>query len=176
MGLLILTVPTNIVLPLLVVGLIWFVRAHFRATLALFTSMLSVRSFPWTMRNYVVFRFLRIRFIQLWSEFVLGNSEQTSPNSGVNVDVSQYEVIAKHMNEIDQDAFYRNAALDFIRGHKVRTVTLYLQKFVNYFNFHNDLRTTSEASRFNDLVVLITYGPLRGGYHCRVTLAKSVSP
>ncbi len=174
LGVLILTVPTTlVVLPLLVVWL-WFDRRPLLRNLTILIACAILVIIPWTVRNYVVFDTFVVISSNSGLNLLLGNSEHTSPNSGVNVDVSQYEVITKHMNEIERDTFYRNAALDYIRGHKIRTVTLYLQKFVNYFNIRNDLWTTSEASRFNDLVVLMTYGPLLLVTIARITLTKRI--
>ena len=92
---------------------------------------------------------------------------------GVKVDISRYEAIGVHFSEIERDTYYRNAALHFIRSHKVQTASRYLQKLTNHFNVRNELWTQQEASRLNDLVMLLTYGPLLAAAFVRIALLKA---
>jgi len=88
----------------------------------------------------------------------LGNSENTTPNSGVNVDISKYDAVAGRLDEIARDKYYRDHAIDYIMNNKQQATKLYLLKLINHFNFRNELRTASESSRISDAVMLVTYG------------------
>lgn len=55
---------------------------------------------------------------------------------------------------------YRDAAIEWIRSNRLDAIQLYFQKFINYFNFRNELGTASESSNTRDIIMLMTYGPL----------------
>ena len=116
----------------------------------------------WTVRNYLVFK--QFIFVNSNSGIVLllGNSENTTPNAGVNVDISKYVQEAERMglDDIGRDRYYREKALGFIRNNKTKAFKLYLLKFLNYFNYRNELGTKAEEARWKDILMLITWGPL----------------
>ena len=87
-------------------------------------------------------------------------SEKTTPNAGVNVDISPYVHAAAGMNEVEQNRYFQREAVAFVRKDPGRAARLYGQKFLNYFNYRNELATTAEASKWKDLTVLFTYGAL----------------
>jgi len=163
-GVLVLTIPAFLlVCPVLVAFLAVANRNSF------FKGVWSVTCFlvcvvlvvgPWTIRNAIYFK----SFIPVSSNsgenLLLGNSENTRPNSGVNVDISRYTSNTQHMNEAEKDAYLTRCALDWIRGHPVAAFKLYVQKVVNYFNYANELYVASESSSLRNWVVLATYYPL----------------
>jgi hypothetical protein len=114
----------------------------------------------WTARNYVTFH----RFVLVSSNsglnLLLGNSENVQPNSGVNTDISRYVGQALKLDEFGRDAFYRQAAIEWIASNKLEAAKLYGLKVLNYFNYRNELRTTAEGSRLKDILMLLTYGAL----------------
>jgi hypothetical protein len=173
MGWLVLTVPTNLVVAGVLCGWIWTIRRHTcRRDLALFVIATTLVILPWTMRNYAQFGTLVFVASNSGLNLLLGNSENTTPNGGVNVDIARYEQAASTLDEIERDAYYRDAALRFMRDHKVRTMTLYFQKLLNHFNYRNELWVRSEASRLQDLVMLLTYGPLLCAALIRIALLR----
>ena len=115
---------------------------------------------PWTIRNAIAFRKLIPVSTNSGENLLLGNSENTEPNSGVNADISHYLEITSGMNEAERDAYLRNQALDWITKNPLNAGALYLQKLLNYFNFRNRLYVKSEASGLRDVVMFITYYPL----------------
>lgn len=64
------------------------------------------------------------------------------------------------MSEVERDNYYRSEAISFIKANKSRALILYLQKLLNHFSYRNELATKAEASRFKDIVMLITFYPL----------------
>jgi len=90
---------------------------------------------------------------------LLGNSEHTTPNSGVNADISKYSTYASGLNEIDADIYYRDQALKWIEENKSEALKLYSLKVFNYFNYRNELATKSESSKTNNIIMFVTYYP-----------------
>ncbi|MCX5643055.1 MAG: hypothetical protein NTY10_07565 [Candidatus Omnitrophica bacterium] len=127
----------------------------------------------WTLRNYLVFK--SFVFVNSNSGLVLllGNSENTRPNAGVNVDISKYvqEADRLGLNEANRDRYYQKQALEFIRNNKVKAFKLYFLKLWNYFNYRNELGTKAEAARWKDILMLMTWGPLLALFLARLILA-----
>lgn len=117
---------------------------------------------PWVARNYLTFH----RFVFLSTNggktFILGNSENSKPNLGESVDISKYygEAWATGLGEIDEDQFYMRKALEWIGKNPQKEAKLYSAKFLNYFNYRNELATKHEQNRIYDLIMLATYYPL----------------
>jgi len=105
-----------------------------------------------------------------------GNSEKATWNSGASTDISAYEPGAAGLDEVGRDAYYRNQALRFMRSHPGRTVGLYGLKVLNWFNYRNDLAQRSESSRFRDVLMLLTYGPLLLLFVARLVLIGRFRP
>lgn len=114
---------------------------------------------PWSIRNARAFRSLVFVSTNGGVNLLLGNSENTRPNSGVNVDISPYTSRAP-AGEIERNRFYAASAFEYIAAHPGRAAGLYVLKFLNYFNYRNELYTRNEASSLRNLVMLITYGGL----------------
>ena len=132
----------------------------------------------WSARNYAVFNTFVLVSSNSGKNLLLGNSENTTPNAGVNVDISKYtaEALRQNMNEIETDKYFRSKAIEFIVGHKIHTAKLYLKKTLNYFNYTNKLATQGQASSAKDLLMLVTYGPLLLAFIARIFLLKRFKP
>jgi len=160
-GYLILTIPI-FVFTFFVVCL-WIVFSSHRARLkAAFTFLacgLLVVAI-WSIRN--VFVFGSFVFISTNSGFnlLIGNSENTTANAGLNIDLSRYHSEAAKLSEVERDSYYRSKAVDFVLENKSRAAKLYLQKVLNYFNYQNRLMTDTESSPTRDLMMILTYYPL----------------
>jgi hypothetical protein len=116
----------------------------------------------WTIRNYEVFHTIVLNTTDGGVNLLLGNNENTTPNAGVNADISLYQdvVIRNGMRAADADRFYRDQAVQWVVNHKLEAAKLYFLKFLNHFNFRNDLGTSSESSLLRDLIAGFTYLPL----------------
>jgi len=115
---------------------------------------------PWTARNYLVLGAFVPVSTNSGVNLLYGNSPDTRPNSGVTADISAYEARADGLSETAQDAFYRSEALAFVRENRAHSLRLYALKWLNYFNFRNELATRSEASSAREWIMLLSYGPL----------------
>ncbi|MEO0070025.1 MAG: hypothetical protein ABIK18_04440, partial [candidate division WOR-3 bacterium] len=72
----------------------------------------------------------------------------------------------------EQNDYFRSQAIQWILNNKGRAVKLYFLKVLNWFNYRNQLAQKSEASRFRDFVMLITYLPLLLLFLIRLFLAR----
>jgi 4-amino-4-deoxy-L-arabinose transferase-like glycosyltransferase len=160
-GSLILTIPSFVAL--LAVFIAWrLVCTHAWPILLCVLFVVLLVNLPWAVRNHQLFQ--KPVFVTTVSgiNLILGNSENTTANAGVNTDVSKYSQIVsqERLNEAEADQFYKEQALRWILDHKVDAIQLYLLKFVNHFNFRNELYTVSESSFWRDLLAAVTYLPL----------------
>lgn len=159
-GALVLFVPAMVLL--LVVFLVWFGRNGGFRKAVIIGAVALVMVGSWTLRNYLVFKSFVFVDSNSGVVLLLGNSENATPNGGVNVDISKYtnEADRLGLDDIARDHYYRKTALEFIRHNKAKTVKLYFLKLFNYFNYHNQLGTRAEEARWKDILMLITWGPL----------------
>jgi hypothetical protein len=177
LGFLILTVPTFIFLVVILLG--WFWLRHRDRLLKGYGFTLVVAFLlvgMWTTRNYLIYDSFVLISTNFGDNFIRGNSENTLPNSGPNVDISMYTSEIKGMDEIEVDKYLRAKAFEYIREHPDRSIKLYLLKALNYFNFRNNLVTSSEASQLRDLLMLLTYGPLLILFILRLFLVMRFKP
>jgi hypothetical protein len=131
----------------------------------------------WIVRNYLVFNSVIFVSTNGGVNLLLGNSENTMPNSGTNVDISKYRMIAKEkrLSEVERDKFYRNEAIRYILSNKWHSVKLYILKFINYFNYRNELATRKISLPKKDLIMLLTYIPLLLMFILRLILIRLIS-
>ena len=161
MGMLILTAPAFVFVLLVLLAFTVLEATPRRAALVPCAVLLAgacVIAMPWQIRNQR--RFGATFFVSTNGgiNLLLGNSESTTPNAGVNVDVSRYTVTG--LGEVERDRHYRRAAMAYVRENPVRAAGMYALKFLNYFNFRNRLRVASEQSWPRDVTMLVTYGGL----------------
>lgn len=175
-GCLILTIPTFIFT--LFIFAMWFLFSKEllktkRFLITIITSFLLISM--WSARNYAVFGSFVLVSSNAGHVFIVGNSENTAPNAGPNVDISKYTKEAErlNLNGVEQDAYYKSKAIEFILSHKKQAIKLYFQKLLNHFNYRNEVATKAEASSSKDLLMLATYGPLLILFLIRIFLIKT---
>jgi len=158
-GLLMLTVPSMVFFwgCLLVTAVIINDRNKFRNVILAGVVSVLLTS-VWFVRNYNQFESCFFVSTNSGINLLLGNSENTTPNSGVNVDLSAYR--KANLNEVEKDRYYRASAVRYMRTHPLHTVKLYGLKFINYFNYRNKLKVASEGSPLRNLMMLVSYGAL----------------
>jgi hypothetical protein len=115
---------------------------------------------PWMVRNYAVFDSFVFISDNSGLMLILGNSENTTPNAGPSADISRYLEASTGMTEVEKDRFFARQAVAFIRDNPAHAAKLYVLKFLNYFNYRNNLWVKAEQSRLRDWISLLTYGPL----------------
>jgi hypothetical protein len=166
-GALLLVVPTfALTLPILLVAA-WFlkiIRWHEGIPIAIGVVLIvSV----WIARNEMVFH----KFVPFASNsganFLIGNCPTTIPYGGSgNIDRTHYqdEARALGLDEFQEDKYYQQAAMTWIKQNPERAFVLYLEKTANYFNVYNAYApgTMSEASPWKQIVMGATYVLLLG--------------
>lgn len=174
-GCLILTDPTFIFALFIFAAWFLFFKERTKAKkflITIITSFLVIGVM--SARNYAVFG--SFVFVSSNAGYVLlvGNSENTTPNAGPNADISKYIKEAERLNlkDIELDEYYKSKAIEFILSHKKQAIKLYFQKFLNHFNYRNELATKIEESSAKDFLMLVTYGPLLLLFIFRIFLAR----
>lgn len=163
-----------LLLPVVALGLVFYhypsgARAAW-VKAALFAACAACVVVPWTIRNQVVMGGFVPVSTNSGINLLLGNSEHSGSNSGVNVDLSSYQVQTKAMGEVEKDRFFRSSAIAWVQSHPGDAAGLYLRKWLNHFNFKNKLATASEAGGGKDLVMFCTYYSL-----CLLVILRWVS-
>jgi len=115
---------------------------------------------PWSIRNSHQLGGFVLISSNSGLNLLIGNSENTTANSGVNVDISEFHKFAKGMDEVGRDRYFRLQALTWIRENPSRSVVLYAKKILNYFNFRNDLWLESEGTKIRWFISALAYYPL----------------
>ncbi len=176
-GYLILTIPAFIFL-LIVFAILFWSSNKSTKWFSIVASIALLFIGVWCIRNYNVFNSFVFISSNSGLNLLLGNSENTTPNAGVTVDISKYTsfVEAAQFNEIDRDAYFRAEAIKFFLNNKLHSIKLYSLKFLNYFNYRNDLWNKAESSTLRDFVMLVTYGPLLTFFILRILLIKIFPP
>jgi len=160
-GAILLIAPQMIVVPVIYgfwIVIQWRRRAigHFLVCLAACLLIIT----PWILRNYAVSG--RFVFISANSGLMLlmGNNENASANSGPTSDIEEIANRTIGMGDYAANRYLKNEALRYMRENPVLTIKMYGLKFLNYFNYRNDLSTVSESSSIRDMAVLATYWPI----------------
>lgn len=175
LGYLCLTAPVSLFLAPILCMWIWYAKPPRRAAcIALFVAITFLIIGLWSARNYYVFRSFVLISTNSGINLLLGNSPNTTPNSGVNVDLSQYHAQAVNMNEIEADAYYKAEALRYISENKFAAAQLYAARFLNHFNYRNELKTNVGQVSLADMLVLVTYGPLLALFLLRIALSRVI--
>jgi hypothetical protein len=173
-GFLVLTVPNILPILLIIFGWIWYTKKPSRLQSGFMLLWLLLIPGVWIWRNFQVFDAFVFVSSNGGYNLLLGNAEHTTPNSGVNTDISRYTAVGDKLDEIARDHYYQSQALEWIRHHKAEATQLYVFKLINHFNYRNELYTSSESSPLRDLVMLATYGSMLLLVSTRIVLAKLV--
>ncbi len=161
-SLLFLTVPSyGVAAVVTLVWLLWRRRAALPAV-ACFVVLLLLPIGAWTVRNAADLDAFVPATTGAGVNLLLGNSANTGMDTGVNADISHYTKIAKrrHLDEVELDRYYRSSAITYMEDHPARTVGLWAEKTLNYFNAANRVATGSESSSGRNLIAALTYYPL----------------
>jgi len=139
-GVLILSVPTFLFTLVVVLGVASILRILRLRNALLITFVAALIVGTWTVRNAIYFH----RFVPVASNSGLnlleGNNAQANPyEAAANIGARPYgDMVAKlGLDEFQADAFYRKAALTWIKAHPVDAFILYIEKTLNFFNVIN---------------------------------------
>lgn len=153
--------PTGVFIPpLIVLWLLFPGNWHIIGKGVVGALVALVCILPWSYRNYTTFD----AFIPITSHgadtLYIGNNPQT--NISAWYDFTEHEAYreANMLPEKERNRYYLRKTIEFWTDHTGDAVKLYLVKLAYYFNYHNNLSTSSESSSLKDGIMFVTYYPL----------------
>jgi len=182
-GVLVLAVSVLVVVPaVLALTLLFVLPRSRRAAVVALIALTALVPAGWVVRNAVVMDAPTLA-TNSGINLLLGNSANTGPNTGVNVDIREHlqatgwfdptaPPAPGRMSEVQADAYYRDAALAWVTANPAEAAALYAAKVVNYFNFRNELYVEQEASAARDAIAAVSYYPLLLVVGVRLLLAR----
>lgn len=162
-GLMILAVPT-FMLSVVAIGafLLWRCRPRAWRVLPALVIATAVLPGAWCVRNAAVLHAFVPVSTNNGINLILGNSDGVTAGGGRVGDISAYEDEARRqgLSEVELDHYYRDRASDWVKAHPGRAATLYAEKVLNNFNYHNELATSGQNSTIKDLISAVSFYPL----------------
>jgi hypothetical protein len=169
-GLLVLTVPVYLLLtPIVLVWLLWSRRARL-AQAVVVGAVVAACVGAWTARNLAVFHAPVAMGTSSGFMLLSGNCPNTRYDQA-SVDVAWPDYVYTELtgkNEVQRDQIMVRAALTFVRENPGDAFVLYVQKFLYWFAYRNEVvsdRAVPGGSgagpvALRDLVMLLTYGSM----------------
>jgi len=161
-GALILEVPTFLFTMGVVLGAAFFLKIVRRRDVLVITLAAALTVGAWTLRNAICFH----QFVPVASNsglnLLMGNNERATPfEAAANVGIAPYTLQAEKLglDEFQSDHFYREAAVIWIKTHPGRSLILYLEKVLNFFNIVNVYASQNyaEISPWKQIVMACGY-------------------
>ncbi|MFO7889015.1 MAG: hypothetical protein R6V04_01610 [bacterium] len=161
-GFMILVIPLHILFLPIIILLIW--RKKYKKNLLksfIFILLTFMVLLPWTWRNYKIFHEFVFISTNGGKNILFGNCPLTKPNLGTT-DISEIveEEVIEKLNMAEIDRYYRGKAWDFIQQDPLHYLELYFKKFINYFNFRNNLATDSIEAKLKFVLIAVTFYPI----------------
>lgn len=174
---LILTIPTFLLIAMALFAWLFWKSRSFRRRSPLFLLSMTLVLGWWTARNFAVYHSVFFVASNGGENLLLGNSENSTMNSGVYTDISRYTDATLGMSQIQRDNYYKDAAKQWIEQHPAAAVRLYFEKLAQYFSFTERLATTKFATQAEEpfwrtIIMLLTYEPLLFIFLARIALCR----
>lgn len=152
-------------IPLAVIAL-WFGWHHDvtwrgRIGLMLLSAAATLASLaPWILRNALVMGKATLA-TGGGDNFLRGNSANTTPSTGVMVDLSDVvPPLPPGMSEASQDALYWRLAIDWIFNEPVAAACLFLRKLVYFFAASNSFLSQVGVGQLEQLALALSWFPV----------------
>jgi 4-amino-4-deoxy-L-arabinose transferase-like glycosyltransferase len=178
-GLMILAVPT-FMLSVFAIGvfLLWRCRPAAWKVLPALVVATAILPGAWCARNAAVLHAFIPVSTNNGINLILGNSDGVTAGGGRVGDISAYEDRARQqgLSEVELDRYYQHAAEDWIKAHPGKAATLYAEKVLNNFNYHNELATGGQNSTMKDLISAASFYPLLLLFALRLAYWRRLRP
>jgi 4-amino-4-deoxy-L-arabinose transferase-like glycosyltransferase len=178
---LILTIPTFLILTIVLSLWLFWRRYDFRRMALPFSITIVVLLTGWSVRNYIAFHTPVFIATNGGVNLLLGNSENVTANTGSSADISRYTVVGHQLSEPARNKYYTDSAKKWMRENPVQAARLYTAKVVHYFWFADrteaDDRSTAlsdEHQSWRGVIMMLTYGPLLVLFVARIVSSISV--
>lgn len=122
-------------------------------------TTLSVVVVPWVLRNSVVMGAPTLA-TGAGDNLLRGNNPLTTPQSGVNVDLTQVVTLPEGITEAEVDTLLRDAALSWIAANPLDALWLYVQKLGYFFAASNTFASDVEASALEAVALSLAWFPV----------------
>ena len=120
----------------------------------------ALTTLPWLGRNYLAFDSFPLFGTNSGVNLLVGNSENTTPNSGLRADISELRAQTGGLTELERNDFYMDRAVENLRGDPSRYALLYFGKLLNWFNVNPNLATSGQGNRAQVVVLAASYAVL----------------
>lgn len=174
-GLLVVTIPNFLVgVP---IAAIWLWRARPRRSLVPIVLLVVCSIVPltiWNVRNLRAFDTVVPIATNSGLNLLYGNSPDTNPGSGTDVDISAVRAEAEARgieDEVARDRFYREQAVEWIRANPIDAAVLYAGKVLHTFTIVEDRAAEDGQSPWISVLLGLTFVPLLALATTRLVLA-----
>jgi len=143
----------------LVVCIFVFVQAHhlpmrtIPVRLAVFGIAAALTLTPWIVRNYITFGAFVPLSTMSGEALLIGNSPQTRFDTVADLDMSLIE----GLTELEANKKMQEIALKWVFSNKREAATLYLEKFLNWFNYQHDMTTKGHMTALTAIIAFVSY-------------------
>ncbi len=174
-ALIILTHPTGVFIPPLVVIWLFFPRHYHIILKGSVAAIIAIACISiWSYRNYITFD----RLIPLASHggdtLYIGNNPNTSVSSWYEYFDDGHHIEVNKLPEAEQNRYYLNKTVEFWTEHTGDAIRLYLTKLLYHFNFRNNYAVRNETKPWRDIIMFVTYYPLLICLILRLLTARKV--
>ena len=153
--------PTGVLIPPLIVLWLFFPRNYHiigKGTVGALVAVVCIS--PWAYRNYTTFD----KFIPITSHgadsLYVGNNPDYRISAWYEYTEHDAYREANLLPVEEQNRYYLKKIVEFWTQQPGAAAKLYLLKLVDYFNYRNNISTSSESSTFRDTIMFVTYYPL----------------
>lgn len=165
---LVLAVPTMIVTGLAIgVWFWWQQRGNRLRFLAVAGACAAVPVLAWTARNTIELDSPVMFSTTSGWNLLQGNNAEATGDSGVAAEFPEAVSAATAMTEVERDAYYRDAAVDWISSHPGDAARLYGAKVINYFAPYNAPATEAQGGGAARAVAIVSFVAVGAATICR---------
>lgn len=116
---------------------------------------------PWTLRNWLSMGEWIPVSTNAGINLAMGNNDMAGANTGTNLPIAYFQaMLPPVVSESNENSIFVRFALDWMATHPGQAAWLYVQKWLNFFNFRANLVTEQGHSILKDVVMAVTYYPM----------------
>ena len=175
---LILTIPTFLILTVVLSLWLFWRRPDFRRVALPFAAPAIILLGAWSARNNAVFHTPTFVATNSGVNLLLGNSENATADTGSSADISRYTAVGHQMPEPERNKYYSDSAKQWVRKNPKQALLLYRAKLFRYFGFvdktaADDHSTTlsGDEQPWREIIMIVTYGPLLLLFLARIAMS-----
>lgn len=175
-AMLVLAVPTMVFTAALVLGFAWWKQRGQRMRYLLVAgAFLLLPIAAWTVRNEIETGSPTPLSTTSGLNLLLGNNENATADSGVDVDIDRYNDVASTLgDEAAVDRYFRDSAVEWITSNPHDALRLYGTKVVNYFSAYNSPATEGQYRSIERFGSWLAFGAIVALTCVRIALRRTI--